>query len=97
MRLQHHIENFLLLLLCLVNKTDLSVNQFEALTFPPPPPSNPMGICATGGGKFEPRLGEVANLNQPNILVLVFIVVEFQGKESAFVSKWLRGNVHTVE
>ena len=95
MGLQHHIENFPLLLLCLVNKTDLSVNQFEASTVLPP--SKPLGICATGGGKFEPRLGEVANLNQPNILVLILIVVEFQGKESAFVSKWLRGNVHTVE
>ena len=70
-------------------------NQFEASTVLPP--SKPLGICATGGGKFEPRLGEVANLNQPNILVLVLIVVEFQGKESAFLSKWLRRNVHIVE
>ena len=59
--------------------------------------SNPTGICTTRGGEFEPHLGEVANLNQPNILVLVLIMVEFQGKESAFGSKWLRRNFQIVE
>ena len=82
-------------LLQLVNKTDLSVDQFEASTFLSP--SNSTGICATRGGGFEPRLGEVANLNQPNTLVLILIMAEFQGKESAFVSKWLIRNAHILE
>lgn len=52
----------------------ICADQFEASSSPWATHGHLTVFCAPGGGEFEPCLGEVGNLNQRNVRVLILDV-----------------------